>query len=219
MRWLVVTGVLGAALAALGLMSGDVDPFKILQIALGILLVAYSMVMRRKMPAADHVAKSLTRYVSPGPPPERNGMSSSARSVSLRAIGGLGFAAAMGIMFIAVGIYVEPSAVNAAWTIAVAMGVGFLAMTGFVATRVTNEIHLSSGGIHVHHPRMNFTVNFARDNIEEAAVSGRVLRVTLRDAPFGMARRSRHFIRGDVRERAEFSQALVLYGLERRSVD
>ncbi len=214
-KWFIGAAVLGAVLSAVGLLSGDHDSsvmLDTLQILAAPLFLIFWFVMRRKMRNADYIV-SLTRYISQGPPFKQTGVRTSARSIPLTAVGGLGFAAAMGVMFIAVGVYVEPRAVNAAWTIAIGIGAAFLAMTAFAATRVTNELWLSWEGIQIHNSRMNFTIHFARDNIAEAGIRGRVLRVVLKQVPFGMARRSRHIIRGDVRERAELSQAMERYGL------
>lgn len=155
----------------------------------------------------------MKRYISYAPRSGPVGVGASATSISVASIAMTAGLTCVGGTFIALGLHLAATATNEAWLIAITMGVVFLVLVGTVATKVKTQVVLTKDGIRFHNAHVGVAVGYSRSDLSVVEIKGRILRLTLKDAPVGMFRQSKHLVLGTRSQLDEFTQAVQSFGL------
>ena len=185
-------------------------------VAIGSFAIAIgTFVFWRRQESRGGTTAALLRYLTYEPGPSDRRVAHTASSMNMIAVPILAVFAMIGAVFLALAVYILDSSSSPVWVVAAVMGVAILGMVLFTAFRGRNEVTLSEDGLwfNSHTPFGGFTLHFKRSDLAALEIDGRVLRVVLKDPPYGMFRRNRHILLGDRRKREEFAQAVNAYGL------
>lgn len=185
-------------------------------VAVGSFAIAIgTLVFWRRLESRGGTTTAVLRYLTYEPGPSDRLLAHTASSMNMVAVPVLVVFAMIGGVFLALAVYILDSSSSPMWVIAAVMAAAILGTVLFTAFRGRSEVALSEDGLwfNSHTPFGGFTLHFKRSDLAALEIDGRVLRVVLKDPPYGMFRGNRHILLGDRRKREEFAQAVNAYGL------
>lgn len=188
-KGLTIMLVLGAVLSTVLYLTGEHETKYLLGILTGLIVLAPYVVARLwGRGAVEGSMKYARKHMRPGTMSATGGQSLVARAMALSSLAGFIMIAAFGCLFLCLAIYAGPSLETWFWIVPAAMAAAFLGIIPLTVLRNPTELYLTKDGIAQDAPIYGSTLWLTRDDIERVEVRGRILKVELRDAPFGMRR-------------------------------
>jgi len=188
-KGLTIMLVLGAALSAALYLTGEHETRYLLGILSGLAAIALHIVARSwGRGAAEGTMKYMRKHMTPGMVSAAGGQSLKVRAIALSGLAGFIMVAALGCLFIWLTIRAGPSLETWFWVIPAAMAAAVLGIIPFAIWRNPAGLYLTKDGIAQELPLYGSTLWLSRKDIERIEVGRRILKVQLRDAPFGMRR-------------------------------